>query len=678
MSAHRVAARLFPTLAAVVPALLLAVVPARAQEPADSASDEKDPAQEGLPLEPARTVRFTTTEGSWMSVDVSPDGETLVFDLLGDLYTMPVTGGAATPLTQGMALDAQPRFSPDGSRVVFTSDRSGGEGVWTISLDRADTTQVTRGKDAKYDSPEWTPDGDYIVVTRGTKLHLYHVDGGSGEQLVEEPAQLRTMGAAFGADPRYIWFAQRTGQWQYNTAFPDYQLAVYDRESGERSTRSSRWGSAFRPTLSPDGRWLVYGTRFDHQTGLRVRELATGAERWLAYPVQRDDQESRATLDVYPGMSFTPDSEALVAYYGGKLWRIPVDGSEPAEIPFEVEVVQHLGPRVDFDVEVDDSPTFTVKQIREAVPSPDGSRLAFVALDKLRVMDYPDGEPERLDGTDLVQMNPTWSPDGTWIAYATWDEREGGHVWRTRADGSGSPTRLTTSPALYTDPVWGPSGDRIVLTRAPMESYVAGENRGESDFVWIPAGGGDATFIAATEGRGNVHFVDGVDRIYTYGGGTLRSMRWDGLDERELLDVDGASLITMAPHGEEALAQVRSDVYVVQVPWVGGEPPEIDPDSPSFPARKLTEIGGQWPAWDRQGRKVHWSIGNAHVVYDLERAEAFEDSVEAAERAEEPDTAAAGERPDTAEAAEGEEDEDEPKYEPEERRILITAQRDVP
>src|SRR5688572_26365452 len=76
----------------------------------------RDPMQEGLPLKPSRTITFTTDVGSWMSVDVSPDGQTLVFDLLGDLYTMPITGGKATALTRGMGLDAQPRFSPDGKK----------------------------------------------------------------------------------------------------------------------------------------------------------------------------------------------------------------------------------------------------------------------------------------------------------------------------------------------------------------------------------------------------------------------------------------------------------------------------------------------------------------------------------------------------------------------------------
>jgi Tol biopolymer transport system component len=658
---------------------VLGVSPVTAQDPdpQEEEEEQENPWQEGLPLEPTRVLEFTTSEGSWMSVDISPDGQTLVFDLLGDLYTMPASGGTATPLTQGMAVDGQPRFSPDGSQVVFTSDRSGGEGVWIISVDKSDTTQVTTGKDTKYDSPEWTPDGEYIVVTRGTKLHMYHVDGGSGQQLIEEPGNLRTMGAAFGENETEIWFGQRTGSWQYNTDLPDYQLAVYDRETGETSTRTSNVGSAFRPTLSPDGRWLVYGTRFDQQTGLRIRDLEDGSERWLAYPVQRDDQESRATLDAYPGMTFTPDSDALIAYYGGGLWRIDIESGEQASIPFTANVVQHMAPRVWFDYPIEDTPTFVVKQINEPAASPSADRVAFVAMDRLWVMTYPDGEPQRIDDREIVQMNPSWSPDGSSIVYATWSDADGGQIWRVSADG-GTPTQLTSDPALYTNPVWAPN-DRIVYQRAPMDSWVAGENRGPSSFWWLPATGGDPTYIAETEGRGNVHFVEGDERIWMWAGSGMRTIRWDGTDERIHFDVDGASFATMNPTGErEALAINGRDAYIVTIPLArsgDGSPIEVSTSDNDFPAVRLTDdLGGQDIAWFGGDRAVSWGIGNALVVYDRDDAQAFADSVEAAEEAaeDEPD------EPEEEEEEADEEDEDDDGYSPIETRVQIEMERDIP
>lgn len=654
--------------------------------------DDRDPEQEELPLEVARRLSYTATEGSWMSVDVSPDGRTLVFDHLGDLFTVPIDGGTATRLTRGMGFDAQPRFSPDGEHVVFTSDRDGGENLWILSLDLADTLQLTSGSHDSYLSPEWTPDGDYVVATEGSKLHMWHRDGGGGVQLIEEPGNYRTVGAAFGDDDRYIWFSGRMSQGSlYNNGMNLYQLAVYDRETGEVAQRGNRWGGGFRPTLSPDGRWLVYGSRHIADTGLRIRDLETGEERWLAWPVQRDDQESGAQRDVYPGMSFTPDSREVVATYGGKLWRIPVDGAEPTEIPFRVEVDLPMGPEVDFSYPIEDTERFVAKQIRDGVPSPDGERLAFTVMSELWVVEHPDGEPRRLaDDLDAVQQHPSWSPDGQWIAFTAWTDADGGAVYRVRSNGSGDVERLTTAPALYRYPVWSPDGGRVLVERATARDFEEAIARGilgePTDLVWIPASGGDATLVAPTGGLSSFHFTEDPDRIYAYSGSEgLVSMRWDGTDRKAHVQVRGrpssgggqgqnASSVVMAPTGDLAFAQVVNELYVVTVPYVGGETPTVNvanPDRATFPARKLSELGAQFPAWGADGRTVHWSIGNAHFVYDIDAAEAHEDSVAAVERA-------AGDEEEEEDEAEDDEAEDDDGYRATERRIEIEFDRDFP
>ena len=78
-----------------------------------------------LPLVPTRTISFNTTEGTWMSLDVSPDGKSIIFDLVGDIYTIPFRGGNATRITSGISFDSQPVFSPEGQLISFISDRSG-------------------------------------------------------------------------------------------------------------------------------------------------------------------------------------------------------------------------------------------------------------------------------------------------------------------------------------------------------------------------------------------------------------------------------------------------------------------------------------------------------------------------------------------------------------------------
>jgi Tol biopolymer transport system component len=686
------------SLPAALAALALAPAPLPAQGPPGGPGAQGKP----LPLEAKRTAEFTATEGTWISLDVSPDGQTIVFDLLGDLYTMPIAGGRATALTTGLAFDAQPRFSPDGRRVVFVSDRSGGDNVWIIDLATKDTTQVTRGNNALYVSPVWTPDGDYIVVSRSTstfgaaKLHLFHVDGGQGLPLIRQPAQLKTVGAAFGPDPRKVWFAARSGDWHYNALFPQYSVGYYDRETGEIHQMVDRYGSAFRPALSPDGKWLVYGTRHNNGTGLRIRDFATGDENWLAFPVQRDDLESRATLDVLPGYAFTPDSRAIVVSYGGGIWRVPVDRSPPVRIPFSVDAKVAVGPEVKFEYPVDTAATLVARQIRNPVVSPDGRRVAFTAVDRLYVMDLPGGTPRRVSAADVGEYHPAWSPDGQSVAYVTWADGRGGHLMRAAVGGRASvPVQVTRVAALYSSPAWSPDGARIVATRNAARDLIEASGNGGGvlggDFVWVPAGGGDATVIAPTAGRDAAHFVRSrPDRIYASSPSEgLVSFRWDGTDVQQHLRVVGpppfgfggagmldphgemvflprrvapmpatlfhaaradalegsppitpAGIILMSPDGTQALAQVNTDVFTVTVPMAGGPVPTVNvAGGAAVPTRKLTEVGGEFPSWSPDGRKVHFGLGKVLFSYDLGRAKVVDDSLKAVEKAKADSTA---------------------------------------
>ncbi len=637
--------------------------------------------KEPLPLKAERSAKFNATEVSWMSLDVSPDGQTIVFDLLGDLYTMPIAGGTATRITKGMAFDAQPRFSPDGETIVFISDRSGGDNVWTLRMDFTDTTQVTRGNNSGYVSPEWMPNGEHILVSRSTsmfgaaKVVMYPADGGSPFPVVSGSPAFKSIGASPSPDGRHIWYAGRTGDWQYNAIFPQYQLYRFDREVGTSTQMTARYGSGFRPAISPDGNWLVYGTRENTQTGLRKRNLATGDEEWLVYAIQRDDMEARSTLDVIPGYSFTPDSRRIVISYGGKMWSVPMDGAAPSEIPFEADVDLAVGPEVRFAYQVDSSALVTARQIRHPVTSPDGSQLLFTAFDRVWIKDMPTGEATRVSDEEIGQYHAVWSPDGSAVAYVTWDDSAGGHIMRANADGSGQPQQLTSAAALYYNLAWSPDGERVVATRgAARELKKApdvffGPLGGE--FVWVPANGGDVSLIAPTGSRNVAHFrTDQPNRIYAYSRAEgLVSFRWDGTDVKRHLVVRGtlapgarspheekweqlprhvfpvpveppsagalearqpppAGLVMISPTGDRAVAQVGNHIYTVDLFQVGPAPLTVSVGGGApVKVRKLTEIGGEFPSWSADGERVNWGIGNALFTYDLERVEAVEDSI---------------------------------------------------
>lgn len=637
-----------------------------AQEANKKKKDSTKMATKELPLEPKRKINFTTSQGTWMSVDVHPDGKTIMFDMMGDLYTIPISGGKATKVTKGMAYDVHPRYSPDGNSIVFVSDKSGSDNLWIKDLKTKEEKQLTKGNNQHHVSADWSPDGDYIVGVSGRrniKPFMYHKDGGAGAKLISAPKNLKTIDPAFSADGNLIYFSTRRNAWNYNAQLPQYQISSFNRTDGSIENVVNRYGSSFTPTLSPDGNWLVYGTRFEDKTGLVIRNLKNGDEKWLAYPVQRDEQESIAPLGVLPGMDFTPDSKNLIASYGGKIYSISIVTNKATEIPFSVDVNLDLGPMLSFNYPIDDSPEAFVTQIRDAVPSPDGSMIAFTALNRLYVMDFPNGTPRRLTKHDFTEAQPTWSPDSKQIVFTTWNYPEG-HLYKVNVTGRARPQKLTTDPGFYSNPSWSYNSNRIAFLKESAQSYRSSIDpfySAQQEIVWISPEGGAITKVANSKGRGNIHFTKVDDRIYlnhfTKG---LISIRWDGTDEKSHLKLTGITtygssdaygkdhhhdilpnnteawrennrasrpqIVKISPDGKRALAKINNDIYTVLIPKIGKTPSisVANAKNAAFPAKKLTIMGGEFPAWSSDSKRVHWSLGASHFVYDLEKGKAFD------------------------------------------------------
>ena len=303
-----------------------------------------------------------------------------------------------------------------------------------MRLDRTDTTQVSRGNGNLFLSPEWAPDGEYIVVSRSgglggsANLYMYHEEraapialpGGQAGPPASPFGGVKRIGAVFSPDGRHLWYALSRGDWEYNARLPRYQLYRYDRETGANTLMTNRYGSAMRPAISPDGEWLVYATPLQTPTPGCASDTWPPATRsgW-PIPCSATSRRSRAPLDVHPGYAFLPDGSAIVVSYGGKIWNVPMDGGEPVEIPFEAEVEVGIGPSIKFDYAIDTTATVTASQIRSPVVSPDGDRIVFTAFDRLWIRDLPEGEAARLTDADVGEFHPQWSPDGTSVAYVT-------------------------------------------------------------------------------------------------------------------------------------------------------------------------------------------------------------------------------------------------------------------
>jgi imidazolonepropionase-like amidohydrolase/Tol biopolymer transport system component len=660
---------------AVVTALALAGPsrPVAAQEPAAAQPGESPRSPEGLVLTTAETLEFTTDEVTWPSVDVSPDGRTIVFDVLGDLYTLPIAGGTATRIVGGLSFESQPRYSPDGQTLAFLSDRSGVENLWLADADGSNPRAVskdglTRDRPQIMVSPSWTPDGQYLVVSRSRPpdpgtfwLFMYHRDGGSGVRVGAPPppqpapdAQgpppappANRMGAVVAPDGRYIYYAQRTGTFTYNARFPLWQIHRHDRETGDATQVTNAQGSAMRPVLSPDGKLLVYGTRYKTDTGLRVRTLDTGAERWLVYPVTRDDQESRASRDTLPGYAFTPDGRSLIVPIGGRIHRVDVATGDSRVIPMTVPVKAEIAPRVYTPVRMDDGDRVRARLVRWPSIAPDGRRAVFSAMNRLYVVDLPNGTP-RLLTSDAVagegEFMPSWSPDGQSVVYATWTTR-GGRIKRVPA-GGGAPQVLTPFEGYYLDPAFTPDGSRIVFLAGAvsdqlysilMDTPPTGEAERHGDpaeisgitapntleIRWMPAAGGASTLVASAQNGRRPHFARGdSSRVYLGGSRGLQSIDLSGLDRRTHLRVTGSGAgnnppaaddIRLSPDGTRAFVSLQGRHVLVPVPRAGRETLEIriqgQAESASVPITRMSQEGGDYLAWTSDGAAVTWAQG---------------------------------------------------------------------
>ncbi len=609
-----------------------------------------------LPLKAERTLRFTTDEGTWISLDVSPDGKTIVFDLLGDLYTIPVAGGKATRLTSGMAWDCMPRWRPDGKSIAFISDRDGGDNLWLMNPDGTGAHKITKEVDNALSSPQWTPDGEYIVARRfgpypsgenyltNVPLWMYHVDGGTGVQIFPTAVTRKSTntGVAFSPDGRTMYVASHPGGYA-GERLGFYQVIAFERQSGTETTVTGGPGGGLRPVVSPNGRWLVYATRAGTKTALRIQDLQTHDDRWLVGETQRDDSEGYAPNDVFPGYAFTPDSKSVIFYGGGKIKRVDIDSRAVSVIPFTADVEVQMAKHQFVPLGVSDGP-LQVTQLLSTTESANGRLLAFSALGHVWLASREGatvGAPRRLTKGVAHEYFPSFSPDGQWVAYSTWSDSLGGGLWKARADGTGAPVQLANDGGWITAPTWTPEGDRLVYSWLPKqvgqgdgtvgsvaELRVVSANGGTSTRVVSPTGAGFGGFgsgglvtagvTRATPGPTRVYYSENVPNptpgFQATSTTALVSVRLDGTDKRTHAKITtnqalGISM-NVAPDGRHVIVLDRDDLYAFPLTDVGSEGLSINFAAPSVPLRRLTSEGANYASWGDGGKTITWSFAN--------------------------------------------------------------------
>lgn len=471
----------------------------------------------------SRTIEFDTAEGTHLTLDVSPDGKTIVFDLLGDLYTLPIAGGTARRITSGMASDWRPRFSPDGRQILFLSNREGFFNMHVAQADGSDVRQVTqhdRTEEPWFDDPVWMPDGKSVLAGYGggiwttsdgdkgnrpflaaRPLLQFPLNGGAPTELVirEYGAPIEAEHLNFSRDGRRAYFVHKRLSGSVTPG--GYQVYVLDRATQRVYPLTMMVEGTFAPQVSPDGKWLLYASMKNAEMGYRLRNLDTLEDHWLVFPIDGQLHTFDVGSESAHG-AFTADSRAYVTPLDGKIVRVAIPSGEIAPIPFQAHVAIPAAPLMRYDYRVEDQPA-EARYLQTPRISPDGTRIVFSTMQRLWVQTLPQGKPRRLaPDLSVGQYAPVWSPDGQRIAFVTFDETKPAEIYTVRADGTDL-QRVTpdSTASYYAAAEYTPDGQSLVYLRGSrahiLRNYLyIDENRQEAfELRRVAAAGGASSLI---------------------------------------------------------------------------------------------------------------------------------------------------------------------------------------
>ncbi len=638
--------------------------------------DVSNPSLGGMPY---KDVEFSTSEGTWMCLDVSPDGKTIVFDMLGDLYTMPIAGGTATPLRQGLAWEVQPRFSPDGKRISFTSDAGGGDNIWIMDADGKNPKQVTKESFNLLNNAEWI-DNEYLVARKhftsqrslgAGELWMYHHTGGSGIQITKRKNDQQDVNEpSVSPDGRYIYYSEDMyggGFFQYNKN-PNTQIFAirrYDRVEGKIEDVTGGSGGACRPEISPDGKWLAFVRRDYTKTVLCVRNLESGLEYPIYDGLDKDQQEAWTVFGCYPGFAWMPDKRGIMIWAGGKMKKVnfilPIFSTDkmnsPAlsEVPFTCNVKTKVAETLRFENKVFEK-EFTAKAVRHAMTSPDGKTLVFSAAGRVYKKILPNGTLECFsDYTGLMepksmgwkesfdtQSEPTFSPDGNSIAYVTWNDETKGQISVKNAAIRSS---VTIPPGFDTGLGWGrifrtpsfsPDSKKLVFRIQDGDDEM-GPSLTDKPGIYtvdiskpIPSGPvhtdetGVSPYKFVTADGENPRFSPDGTRIFVQTGGalfgaldkSLKSYDLNGKDERVHVKSKYGHSFTVSPNGKWLAFIELHKTYICAFPQIG-KPLDLSADTKSVPITCVSRDAGYNLHWSGDSQKLHYTLGDEYFTINL-------------------------------------------------------------
>ncbi|HZY81176.1 MAG TPA: amidohydrolase family protein [Cyclobacteriaceae bacterium] len=588
-----------------------------------------------------KEVNLSTNEGTWMNLDVSPDGKEIVFDLMGDIFIMPVTGGDAKILRGGFPFEVQPRFSPDGKWISFTSDAGGGDNIWIMKRDGTEPKQVTKEDFRLLNNSVWSADGNYIIARKhftstrslgAGEMWMYHRTGGNGLQLTKRKNDQQDVNEpSVSPDGKYLYYSEDVypgGFFQYNKD-PNQQIYAiyrYSFEDGRTEQVTGGAGGACRPQVSRDSKKLAFVRRVREQSVLFIHDLATGEEKPVYSDLHKDQQESWAIFGAYTGFAWTPDNSAIIVWAKGKIRRIDVNTLAASDIPFNVNTTLKIADALHFKNDAFQE-EFTATAVRHVTTSPDGKTLLFNAAGYLWKKDLPDGVPQRLTtGTDL-EFEGSFSANGNEVVFVTWNDETLGSIQKLNLKTKGAkPARITTQKAIYRQPKFSNDGSRIIYVKGDGNDHQGNSFGKEPGIYWMSSNGGTATKVRedGTDPRFN---ADGTRIYFMLRAGasrTLRSSKLDGSDERTHLSSKSITGFAVSPDEKWVAFVDAFKAYIAAMPAIGRSV-DVDSKTSDYPVSQIARDAGYNLHWSPDSKKIMWNLGDQYFVNEIKNRFVFLD-----------------------------------------------------
>lgn len=590
------------------------------------------------PAGPTKTVSFQTNEGTWMNLDVSPDGQEIVFDLLGDIYKMPISGGKATLLAGGLASEVQPRFSPDGKLISYTSDKEGGDNIWVMNADGSGKRAITKENFRLLNNAVWTPDNQYLIARKhftstrslgAGEMWMYHIaGGGEGVQLTKRKNDQQDAGEPeISPDGKYVYFSEDVSKgplFQYNKD-PNgeiYNIRRLNRETGAIETVAGGAGGAVRPQISPDGKFLAFVKRVRLKSELYIQDLQTG-EEWSVYDnLTHDMQEAWAIFGPYPNFSWTPDSKNIIFYAQGKIKNLEVLTEYVTDIPFEVTVNQTISEALHFDQKVH-TDEFDVKMIRQLTTSPDGKKVAFNAAGFIYLKDLADGQAQRITSGSDFEFEPEFSPDGKYLLYVNWNDEARGSIMKLDLQ-TMTTVKLTTEKGYYYGPKFSSKGDKIVY-RKGVGNDVLGYSFGKNTGIYIMNADGTGAYLVLNNGIKPQFSTDDKQIFFQSTEDdkkALKRMDLNGGNIKTLYTSTYANTFSPSPDGKWIAFNELFNVYITPFTSTGNSL-DLSSGNKSLPLTKVSRDAGTYIHWSKDSQRLHWTLGPKYFAKEIKSAFSF-------------------------------------------------------